>query len=122
MQTDQFCRSMLGVEFNAHGDLYGSTMMLKLLRENSGLRTLGLFLSTECRQIAHEQMGYEDEKAVLPAAAQCMCPKCSKEKPLALRDLMPDLRAMKMCYRKPSVHEGQYDALVASRLGLKLRK
>jgi len=122
MQTDQFCRSMLGVEFNEHGDLYGSTMMLKLLRENSGLRTLGLFLSPKCRQMASEEMGYEDEEAVLPPAAQCMCPKCSKEKRRVLRDLMPDLPAMKMSYRKPSIHEGQYDALVASRLGMKPRK
>jgi hypothetical protein len=122
MQTDQFCRSMIGVEFNAHGDLYGSTMMLKLLRENSGLRSLGLFLSAECRQMAREEMAHEDEEAVLSPAAQCMCPKCSKEKRRELRDLMPDLPAMKMSYRKPSVHEGQYDDLVAFRLGMKPRK
>jgi hypothetical protein len=110
---------MIGVEFNAHGDLYGSTMMLKLLLENSGLRSLGLFLSAECRQMAREVMGQANEEAVLPPAAQCMCPQCSKEKRRALRDLMPDLPAMKMSYRKPSVHEGQHDALVASRIGLK---
>ena len=69
--------------------------------------------------MAREEMGQADEEAVLPPAAQCMCPKCSKEKRRALRDLMPDLPAMKMSYRKPSVHEGQHDALVASRLGLK---
>ena len=119
MQTDQFCRSMIGVEFNAHGDLYGSTMMMKLLRENSGLRSLGLFLSPECRQMAREEMGYVDDEAVLPPAAQCMCPKCSKEKRRELRDLMPDLPAMKMSYQKPSLHESQYDDLVTTRLGLR---
>ena len=113
---------MIGVEFNAHGDLYGSTMMMKLLRENSGLSSLGLFLSPECRQMAREEMGYAEEDTVLPPAAQFMCPKCSKEKRRTLRDLMPDLPAMKMTYRKPSIHEGQYDALVASRLGLEPRK
>jgi hypothetical protein len=122
MQTDQFCRSMLGVEFNAHGDLYGSTMMMKLLRENSGLRALGLFLSAKCRQMAREEMGYVEDEAVLPPAAECMCPKCSQAKRRRLRDQMPDLPAMKMSYRKPSVHAGQYDALVGSRLGLKPRK
>lgn len=122
MQTDQFCRSMLGVEFNAHGDLYGSTMMIKLLRENSGLRALGLFLSPKCRQMAREEMGYVDDEAFLPPAAECMCPKCSQAKRRRLRDQMPDLPAMKMSYRKPSVHAGQYDALVGYRLGLKPRK
>lgn len=121
MQTDQFCRSMLGVQFDAHGDLYGSTMMMKLLRENSGLRALGLFLSPACRQKAYVEMGY-GEDSVIPPAAECMCNRCSKDKGRKLRNLMPDLPSMKMSYRKPSVHEGQYDALVTDRLGLRASK
>jgi hypothetical protein len=119
MQADQFCRSMLKVEFDAHGDLYGSTMMMRLLRENSGLRALGLFLSDECRQMACAEMGYDDEDFVIPSAKECMCAKCSTGKRPKLRDLMPDLPNMKMYYPKPSVHDGQYAALVEARLGLK---
>ena len=119
MQTDQFCRSMIGVQFDAHGDLYASTMMMKLLRENSGLRALGLFLSPACRQMAYGEMGNDDVDSVISPAAECMCTKCSVGNRRKLRDLMPDLPAMKMSYRKPSVHEGQYDALVTARLGLK---
>lgn len=122
METDQFCRTMLGVHFDEHGDLYGSTMMAKLLRENSGLRTLGLFLSRKCRLMAFDDMGYDDEVSIIPTAPECMCNKCSKDKRRKLRNLMPDLPAMKMSYRKPSVHDGQYDALVTARLGLKAAK
>lgn len=119
MQTDQFCRRMLGVQFDAHGDLYGSTMMMKLLRENSGLRTLGLFLSPKCRQMAYADMGHDGEDSVIPPAAECMCTKCSWDRRPKLRNLLPDLPAMKMSYRKSSIHEGQYDALVTARLGIK---
>lgn len=78
IQTDQFCRSMLGVEFKAHGDLYGSTMMMKLLRENSGLRSLGLFLSPNCRQTACEEMGYVDDEAVLPPLRNACAPSARR--------------------------------------------
>jgi len=118
MEVDRFCRTLLGVEFDAHGDLYGSTMMMKLLRENSGLRSLGLFLSYECRRQARLDMR-EDHDRPFPAVGGCPCPKCSGEKRRQVRNLLPDLPSIKMSYRSPARLDGQHDALVSARLGPK---
>ena len=119
LAADQLCRTMLGVQFDSHGDLYGSAMMLKLLRENSGLRSLGLLLSEACRRLAWDQMVGTDVRPVFIPPNGCECPKCSHEVRKEFRNLMPDLPGMKMTYRKGSVHEGQYETLVESRLGLR---